>query len=176
MNPLDGVGPMIWAPLSEIPSIGRNPVYSITFLIFVIVSVPTAAVNTFSGLLVLRVIQGFFGSPCLANGGASMADLYSDLTTPYGLTVWVSACFAGPALGPLLSGYAVTAEGWRWSLWEIVWVSTTCMTPIYHLLATHNILMCPSSSPAPSSSFCSCSSQKPTPPPSSTLAPPACAN
>ena len=121
-NLLDGFGPMLWAPLSEIPSIGRNPVYSLTFVIFVIISIPTAAVNNFSGLLVLRVIQGFFGSPCLANGGASMADLYSTLITPYGLTAWVSAGFAGPALGPLLSGFAVTAEGWRWSFWEIVWV------------------------------------------------------
>lgn len=72
--------------------------------------------------MVLRFLQGFFGSPCLANGGASMQDLFSDGSLPYAMTAWVAATYAGPALGPMLSGFAVTAKGWRWSLWEILWV------------------------------------------------------
>jgi len=118
-----GIGPLLFAPLSEIPIIGRNPVYVATFTIFVILSVPTALVNNFAGLLVLRFLQGFFGSPCLANGGATMQDMYSLLKLPYALTVWVSAAYCGPALGPLLSGFAVTSKGWRWSLWEILWIA-----------------------------------------------------
>ena len=117
-----GIGPLLFAPLSEIPSIGRNPVYAVTFVLFVVLCLPTALVNSFGGLLVLRFLQGFFGSPCLANGGASMQDLYSELNIPFAMTVWVSAAYGGPALGPLLSGFAVTAKGWRWSLWEILWV------------------------------------------------------
>jgi DHA1 family multidrug resistance protein-like MFS transporter len=35
--------------------------------------------------------------------------------------MWVSAAFAAPALGPLLSGFSVYAENWRWSQWEILW-------------------------------------------------------
>lgn len=118
-----GIGPLIFAPMSEIPVIGRSPVYATTFAIFVILSIPTALVNNFAGLLVLRFLQGFFGSPCLANGGATMQDMYSLLKLPYALTVWVAAAYCGPALGPLLSGFAVTAKGWRWSLWEILWIS-----------------------------------------------------
>lgn len=118
-----GMGPLIFAPLSEIPIIGRNPVYTITFFIFVIVSIPAPLVQNFAGLLVLRYMQGFFGSPCLANGAATMQDMYSMLYLPYGITVWVSAAYCGPALGPLLSGFAVTAKGWRWSLWEILWIA-----------------------------------------------------
>lgn len=37
--------------------------------------VPTALVNNIGGLLFLRFLQGFFGSPCLANGGATMQDM-----------------------------------------------------------------------------------------------------
>ena len=114
---------MTFAPLSEIPSIGRNPIYAITFMLFVVLSIPTALVQSFSGLLVLRFLQGFFGSPCLANGGATMQDLYSELNLPYAMIIWVSAAYAGPSLGPLVAGFAVTAEGWRWSLWETLWVS-----------------------------------------------------
>lgn len=29
----------------------------------------------------------------------------------------------GPALGPVISGFAVSAKGWRWSSWELLWLS-----------------------------------------------------
>jgi len=72
---LDGIGPMLFSPLSEIPIVGRNIPYLVTFGLFVILCVPTALVNHFAGLLVLRFLQGFFGSPALATGGASMEDV-----------------------------------------------------------------------------------------------------
>jgi hypothetical protein len=47
-----GLGPMLFSPLSELPLIGRNPPYMITFAIFVILLVPTALVDNFPGLIV----------------------------------------------------------------------------------------------------------------------------
>lgn len=116
-----GVGPLFFSPLSEVPSIGRSPVYCITMFLFVIISIPLPLVHNFGGLLVLRFLQGFFGSPCLATGGATMQDIYSLLYLPFALSAWVTAAYCGPALGPLISGFAVSAMGWRWSLWEILW-------------------------------------------------------
>lgn len=118
-----GIGPLVWSPLSEIPSIGRNPPYMVTFGIFVILCIPTALTNSFAGLLVLRFLQGFFGSPCLATGGASIGDLYSFLSLPYFLTGWAAFATAGPALGPLLAGFSIPAENWHWSLWEMLWLA-----------------------------------------------------
>lgn len=118
-----GSGPMLFSPLSELPMIGRNPPYIITFGLFVILAVPTALVDNFAGLLVLRFLTGFMSSPALATGGASMQDLYSLLKLPYALSAWVAAAFCAPALGPLLSGFAVMNNGWRWSLWEILWMA-----------------------------------------------------
>lgn len=80
-----GIGPLLWAPLSEIPAIGRSPVYAVTMALFTILSLPTALVDNFAGLLVLRFLQGFFGSPCLAIGAATMQDMYSLLYLPYAL-------------------------------------------------------------------------------------------
>ena len=139
-----GLGPLFFAPMSEVPIIGRSPVYVVTFLIFLILSFPTAVVDNFAGLLVLRFLQGFFGSPCLANGGASMQDMYSLLRLPYAITVWVAAAYCGPALGPLLSGFAVTAKGWRWSLWEIVWIAAPVFIVMFLLVpetSAPNILL-----------------------------------
>lgn len=75
-----GIGPLLWAPLSEIPIIGRNWVYVPTFFLFVILSIPTAVVDNYAGLLVLRFLTGFFGSPCLSNGGATIGDIVSFLS------------------------------------------------------------------------------------------------
>ena len=118
--------------------------YSVTFFLFVILSIPTALAKNFSSLLALRFLQGFFGSPCLANGGASMQDMYSLLYLPYLLALWVSAAYCGPALGPLLSGYAVTAKGWRWSLWEILWIAGPVLIVMFLFLpetSASNILL-----------------------------------
>jgi MFS transporter, DHA1 family, multidrug resistance protein len=118
-----GIGPMIFSPLSEIPAIGRNLPYIATFALFVILCVPTALANSYASLLVLRFLTGFMGSPCLATGGASMGDMYGLLKLPYALTAWVAAAFCAPAIGPLLSGFSVVVEGWRWALWEVLWGS-----------------------------------------------------
>ena len=139
-----GLGPLLFAPLSEIPVIGRSPVYAASMAIFVIISIPTPLVNNFAGLLVLRFLQGFFGSPCLAIGAATMQDMYSLLYLPFALVAWVSAAYCGPALGPLLSGFAVTAKGWRWSLWEILWAAGPTFLLMFMLLpetSTPNILL-----------------------------------
>jgi DHA1 family multidrug resistance protein-like MFS transporter len=118
-----GLGPLLFSPLSEIPVVGRNPPYMVSFGIFVILCVPTALVDNVPGLLVLRFLQGFFGSPCLATGGASLQDIYSLIKLPYVLCIWALAATCGPAMGPVISGFSVPAESWRWSLWEILWIS-----------------------------------------------------
>ncbi|KAF4340304.1 H+ antiporter [Fusarium beomiforme] len=126
-----GIGPLLFSPLGEIPRIGRNPVYIVTFAIFVIISIPTALVGSFAGLIVLRFLQGFFGSPCLASGGASLGDMYGMIHMPLAMIAWVGAMSCGPSLGPLISAYAVTAKGWRWSLYESIWVSAPVLIALF---------------------------------------------
>ncbi|KAK1238810.1 hypothetical protein MKX08_005871 [Trichoderma sp. CBMAI-0020] len=125
-----GIGPLILSPLSEIPVIGRNPPYIITFGIFLAISAGTAVVNNFPALIVLRFLQGFFGSPCLATGGASLGDIYNLIKLPYALTGWAAFATAGPALGPVISGFSVPATNWHWSLWEILWLAS----PVFVLM------------------------------------------
>ena len=111
-----GIGDLLFSPLTEIPVIGRNPVYYLTFLVFWALSFPTAVVDNFEGLLVLRFLLGFFGSPALANGGATIGDMFALIYIPYGLCWWVFSAWAGPALGPVMGGFAAMAKGWRWPM------------------------------------------------------------
>lgn len=48
---------------------------------------------------------------------------FSLLKLPYFLAIWTAAAFCAPALGPVLSGFAVMAKNWHWSLWIVLWMS-----------------------------------------------------
>lgn len=126
-----GVGPLIFSPLSEIPRIGRNAPYIVTLFLYVMMAIPTALTRSFPGFLVLRFLAGFLGSPCLATGGATIQDMYPPLKLPYGLAAWVGATFCAPALGPVISAFAVSSGGWRWSLWEILWMGIFTFVVIF---------------------------------------------
>lgn len=56
-----GTGPLIFAPLSEV--YGRNPIFRINFLLFVLCNVACALSPNIAALLVFRFFTGFFGSP-----------------------------------------------------------------------------------------------------------------
>ncbi|KAH8657695.1 major facilitator superfamily domain-containing protein [Xylariales sp. PMI_506] len=117
-----GIGTLLFSPLSEIPVVGRTLPYVTTFSVFVILLVPTALSQTFPGLLVLRCLLAFFGSPCLATSGATFQDLFPPRQLPYVVAIWSAVATSGPALGPLLASYSVAAEGWRWTHWELLWL------------------------------------------------------
>lgn len=139
-----GIGPLLFSPLSEIPIIGRNPPYIISYAIFVILTVPTALVDNFAGLVVLRFLQGFFGSPCLATGGATLQDIYSLIKLPYVLSLWALSATVGPAVGPVISGFSVAAKNWRWSLWEMLWMNAPIFLALFFFLpetSSANILL-----------------------------------
>lgn len=147
-----GTGPMIFSPMSEIPQIGRNPVYLVTLLIFVVFQVPTALASNFGMLLAFRFLTGFFGSPVLATGGASLADIYSPKKRAYAMSVWGISAICGPTLGPLIGGFAVEYGGtngtisapWTWPIWELMWLSAFCLVFLFFLLpetSANNILV-----------------------------------
>ncbi|PBK69021.1 MFS general substrate transporter [Armillaria solidipes] len=118
-----GIGPMFLAPLQELPGIGRNPVYMATLFLFVIFQVPVAVAKNMSTVLAFRFLTGFVGSPALATGGASMADVYSTHQFPYVLGIWALGAVAGPITGPVIGGFAAQANGWRWPQYELIWIA-----------------------------------------------------
>lgn len=109
--------------MSEIPQIGRNPVYIGTLIAFVLLNLPVALAKNFSMLLAFRFLTGFVGSPVLATGGASIGDIYTPRKRAYGIAIWGVAAVCGPVMGPLIGGFAAQYEGWRWTIWELMWLS-----------------------------------------------------
>ncbi|KAF2672095.1 cycloheximide resistance protein [Microthyrium microscopicum] len=113
-----GIGPLIFSPMSEMPAVGRNLAYLSSFFIFIVITAIASRVSNYPGLVVLRFIQGFFGGPVLATGAASAQDLFPFNKVPYALSCWAVFAYAGPALGPVLTGFSVPLSTWRWTFYE----------------------------------------------------------
>ncbi|OJJ53730.1 hypothetical protein ASPSYDRAFT_211502 [Aspergillus sydowii CBS 593.65] len=133
------IGPLIWSPLSEIPSVGRNPPYLVSTACFLLISIGTALANSVPAFLVLRFLQGFFGSPSLGTGGASLADVTGPRNLPYAMCIWGLCAVAGPAIAPIISGFSVPVKGWQWSMWEIVWAAAPCCIMLVFLPETSSL-------------------------------------
>ncbi|KAL5336907.1 MFS general substrate transporter [Aspergillus crustosus] len=118
-----GLGALLWSPLSEVPKLGRTGIYVVTFGLFTILLVPTSLVHNLGGLLFLRFLLGWFGSPSLSTGAAGFSDMFGFLKLPYCLAFWACSGTMAPAIGPIVAGYSVPAKDWHWSQWELLWLS-----------------------------------------------------
>jgi len=143
---------MLFSPMSEVPQIGRNPIYLATLAMFVAFQVPTALASNFGMLLAFRFLTGFFGSPVLATGGASIADIWSPAKRAYAMSLWGISAVSGPVMGPLVGGFAVQygplgggfTAPWTWPIWCLMWASAFCLVFLFSFFpetSANNILV-----------------------------------
>lgn len=125
---------MIWAPLSELPAVGRSPIYVLTLLVFVFFQFAVIYAKNLGMLLAFRFLTGFLGSPALATGGASMGDIWHPRVRDYMIAMWGCFAISAPVLGPLVGGFAVSAKGWTWTIWELLWISGLALVLLAFLL------------------------------------------
>jgi len=82
-------------------------------------------------LMAFHFLTGFFGSPILATGGTTVVDLYTPKKRVYGMTVWGVFAASAPSLGPLLRSFSARFEGWRWTIWELMWLSGATLVLLF---------------------------------------------
>lgn len=97
------LGPLIWAPLSEV--YGRKSVYVISYAAYVAFSVAAACASNIAALLVLRFFASAFGSSSMTNTGGVIADMFSKAERGLATGLFVTAPFLGPALGRWLMSF-----------------------------------------------------------------------
>ncbi|KAM0756248.1 cycloheximide resistance protein [Meredithblackwellia eburnea MCA 4105] len=117
-----GFGALIFSPLSEIPAFGRNPFYWGPMILMCAFQAGAATTPTFAGLVLLRAITAFCGAPVLSTGGGTLADIYQPVQLPVMFSIWVLPAFSAPAIGPVFGNFAAQANGWRWTMWELLWL------------------------------------------------------
>ncbi|CAN8101262.1 unnamed protein product [Discula destructiva] len=116
-----GLGPMIFAPLSEI--YGRVPIYHACNVGFIAFHVACALSPSLGSLIAFRFLAGFFGSCATTNGGASIADMVPQERRGAFMGAFAVGPILGPVVGPVAGGFLATAEGWRWVFWLVTIVA-----------------------------------------------------
>ncbi|KAJ3542439.1 hypothetical protein NM208_g4099 [Fusarium decemcellulare] len=106
------VGPLLWAPLSEL--YGRQTIFLVSYTALVAFNVGAACAQTLTALLVLRFFAGAFGSSPLTNAGGVIADMFNRSERGLATSLYAMAPFLGPAIGPIVGGFLGQTEGWRW--------------------------------------------------------------
>lgn len=110
-----GVGPMAFAPLSEI--VGRRIIYATTLFLAVIFTIPGAVAKNIETLLVTRALAGIWFSAPMTLVGGTLADMWRNEERGVPMAAFSAAPFIGPAIGPLVGGFLSDAKGWRWLYW-----------------------------------------------------------
>ncbi|KAI0544899.1 MFS transporter [Xylaria curta] len=126
------LGPLIWAPLSEL--YGRRSIFVVSYTAYVAFSVAAAYAPNITALLVLRFLASAFGSSSMTNTGGIIADMFSKAERGLATGLFVTAPFLGPAFGPIAGGFLNENVGWRWILrliailGGVVWIAATLVT------------------------------------------------
>ncbi|SCU92688.1 LAFA_0F12222g1_1 [Lachancea sp. 'fantastica'] len=118
-----GLGPIVFSPLSEVASIGRQQIYIITLFFFMIFQVGAATVHNIGGLIVIRFISGVLCSPSLATGGGTMGDIIKPEIVSVFIGLWAIGAVAAPVIAPLLGASMTVAKDWRYIFWLLMWIS-----------------------------------------------------
>lgn len=117
------LGPMLGAPISE--TIGRRWVFLISMPISLLFTMGAGLSKNFGTLLVCRFLASTFGSPSIAIGAGTIADLW-DMHKGGSVAgmCFVLMPFMGSALGPLIGGFAVERQGkWEWTMWVMIMIA-----------------------------------------------------
>lgn len=128
-----GVGPVVFAPLSEI--YGRRIIYQTTLFVAVIFIIPCAVAKNIGTLIVCRLIDGLAFSAPMTLVGGTLADMWKPEERGIPMAAFSAAPFIGPAIGPLIGGYLSDNCGWRWLYWLqlifafVVWVFISFTVP-----------------------------------------------
>ncbi|KAF9463757.1 MFS polyamine transporter [Collybia nuda] len=112
-----GIGPLIFAPLSEV--VGRKPMYCISIFLYFIFTLPSALAPNAATLVVSRMIAGLAASAPMCNVGGSIADIWKIEERGIPMAVFSGTLFMGPCVGPLVGGWIGMRAGWRWIYWVL---------------------------------------------------------
>ncbi|KAL7937629.1 MFS general substrate transporter [Trichoderma chlorosporum] len=127
------IGPLLWAPLSEL--YGRQRTFFISYMCLSAFSAGAAGSQNIATLIILRFFAGAFGSSPLTNAGGVIADLFQAKQRGIAFSIFAMAPFLGPALGPIAGGFLGESKGWRWIegltaiFTGVVWIASSVAYP-----------------------------------------------
>ncbi|KAI1337457.1 polyamine transporter 1 [Xylariaceae sp. FL0016] len=110
-----GLGPLLWAPLSEV--YGRRLAVLTPMFVAICFSFATAVSKDLQSVMITRFFGAFFASAPVTNTGGVLGDLFSPAQRGYAMAGYAMAVVGGPTVGPIVSAAVVVQPrlGWRWT-------------------------------------------------------------
>ncbi|KAI1102349.1 polyamine transporter 1 [Jackrogersella minutella] len=110
-----GIGPLLWAPLSEV--YGRRTAVLTPMFVSICFSFGAATAKDFQTLMLTRFWGAIFASAPVTNTGGVLGDLFTPAYRGIAMAGYAMAVVGGPTVGPIVSAAVVAAPGygWRWT-------------------------------------------------------------
>lgn len=131
-----GLSTVIFAPLSEV--FGRKPIYLFTLPISMLFTMGVALSNGHMRMILpLRFFSGLFACPALSVGSGTVMDIFDFDEVSTAAVLFSLAPFLGPVISPIMSSFAVEAQGWRWTQYIQLIAGGVILPFIFVLPETH---------------------------------------
>ena len=137
-----GIGSLFSGPFSE--TVGRNPVYIITLLIFMLFEVASALAPDIETQLASRFLAGLFGCTPFTTFGASVSDMWMPTERTFVFPICACLSFLGPFLSPVVGAYIAQSSliSWRWTDWvTLILAGLIVCTIIFFLPETYGPIL-----------------------------------
>ncbi|KAH3688989.1 hypothetical protein WICPIJ_000048 [Wickerhamomyces pijperi] len=110
------LGPVVWAPLSEL--YGRKPVLVFSILGFTIFNFGVATAENLQTILICRAFSGAIGAAPLVVVPATFADLFGNKQRGRAITIFSMTVFCMPIVAPVAGSFITNSYlGWRWTMY-----------------------------------------------------------
>ena len=132
------IGPLVWAPLSEV--FGRRLSMLPALTCLGLFSLGTAVSRNTESVFITRLLGGTFGSAAISNVSAALGDFWSRETRGTAMTFYAIAVIGGAVLGPVVGAAVLVTPklGWRWTEYievivnfTVVAVTLVCLPETY---------------------------------------------
>lgn len=109
-----GLFPLVLAPFSEV--FGRNLIYIFTHFAYSLLFCGTGFANNMTTMLIIRFIQGGFGSTGSTMVGGTIADIWTSSERGLPMGLFALAAIFGTGFGPFWAGFVAGNPSleWRW--------------------------------------------------------------
>lgn len=127
------LGTAVMTPLSGwlAQKIGRKPMFLISIVAFVAISVLCGMATSLPEMVLFRLLQGCAGAALMPLSQAAVLDLWPRRLIPQVMAAWSSVVMVGPILGPALGGYLTEHLSWRWVFYINVPVGVVAFLAVY---------------------------------------------
>ena len=129
------IGPLFGSPLCE--TLGRKVVFLTATPIFALFTLGAGFSQNIVALNVCRFFAGLFAAPAVGNASATIIDYTAGRYRAITMAFYYSIPQLGAVCGPLIGGFAVNGEGWRWTQWTIIFFIIAFYIPVFFTRETY---------------------------------------